>query len=170
MSCSHHRVHTRRAICLLAIGVLGAGAAACTSSAPPSVDTDGPNPAIAQVSARVMRYFEAISTGDSAAVADGLADDYRLVGVSGALWNKSQRIQELSANGPAFGTVTPSEVEIRLYDSTAVVIGLATILEPADTIRERFTQVWVLDRTSWRMVSGQITAVETPLPSPPPQA
>ncbi|MEO8479997.1 MAG: nuclear transport factor 2 family protein [Gemmatimonadota bacterium] len=131
--------------------------------------TDGPNPAIAQVSARVTRYFEAISTGDSAAVADGLADDYRLVGVSGALWNKSQRIQELSANGPAFGTVTPSEVEIRLFDGTAVVIGLATIFEPTDTIRERFTQVWVLDRTRWRMVSGQITAVETPLPSPPPQ-
>ncbi len=120
---------------------------------------------------RATRLFAKglICTGDSATVSDGLADDYRLIGVSGALWNKSQRIQELSGNGPAFGTVTPSEVEIRIFDGTAVVMGLATILEPADTIRERFTQVWVLDRTRWRMVSGQITAVAMPLPAPPPQ-
>jgi len=114
------------------------------------------------VQQRVLNYFTAMRTGDSATIAGFLAQDYRLIGMSGTLWTRSERLKELSAKGPAFESIEPSELDVCLFDSVAVVTGLVTIHDQGEVIRERFTQVWLEQSNVWQMRLGQITAVARP--------
>ncbi|MGE0442853.1 MAG: nuclear transport factor 2 family protein [Gemmatimonadales bacterium] len=49
------------------------------------------------------------------ALAQMLSDDYQLVGMSGAVWTKSERLQELTANGSAFPAIVLKDATIRRY-------------------------------------------------------
>jgi ketosteroid isomerase-like protein len=111
---------------------------------------------------RVASYFDAMAKGDMNVVAKALADDYRVVGGDGKEETRNERLAWLTQNKSALTALTPRELRVRVYGSSAVVTGV--VLIPADAkgpeVRERFTQVWVKRDTSWQMVSGQITIVK----------
>lgn len=143
----------------------------CPSKAPgPRPEHGQPDQAATSQDVRnhVAAYFAAIRTGDSSSLAHMLAEDYQLVGMSGAVWTKAERLQELTANGSAFPSIALKDATVRLYGPTAIVIGLVEIQDGADLIQERFTQVWLRTDTTWQMVSGQITPIAasaTPRPA-----
>lgn len=120
----------------------------------------GQAPGVEQVVAgRVRGYFAAMGKGDLAVVAQSLAGDYVVIGGDGKLETRAERLAWLRANARDLTTITPREVQVRVYDRTAVVVGLVELRPDANMplITERFTQVWVHRGKDWRMVSGQIT-------------
>ena len=93
------------------------------------------------------------------------ADDFIGVGPSGTVRTKPQVISDFTSGDLKFQSITTDEVQVRVYDNTAVETGLSMMVGqdkgkavPRDT---RFTRVWVKQQGSWRLVanhySSQIT-------------
>ena len=86
------------------------------------------------------------------------ADDFIGVGPSGAVRTKPQVISDFTSGALKFQSITTDEVQVRVYENTAVETGLSTMLGqdkgkavPRDT---RFTRVWVKQQGSWRLVAN----------------
>jgi ketosteroid isomerase-like protein len=93
------------------------------------------------------------------------ADDFIGVGPSGTVRTKTQVISDFTSGDLKFQSITTDEVQVRVYENTAVETGLSTMVGqdkgktvPRDT---RFTRVWVKQQGRWRLVanhySSQIT-------------
>ena len=86
------------------------------------------------------------------------ADDFIGVGPSGTVRTKPQVISDFTSGALKFQSITTDEVQVRVYENTAVETGLSTMLGqdkgkavPRDT---RFTRVWVKQQGSWRLVAN----------------
>jgi hypothetical protein len=121
-----------------------------------------PEGASQALSRQVHAYFVGMGSGDIAGIERALAADYIVIGGDGKLETRAERLAWLRSNAKDLADITPSQVLVRLYGDTGVVTGLVEIvLEPgAPAIRERFTQVWVMEGGVWKMVTGQITVVK----------
>src|SRR5215204_1217652 len=93
------------------------------------------------------------------------AADFIGVGPSGRVRTKPQVISDFTSGDLKFQSITSDEVQVRVYENTAVESGLSTMIGqdkgkavPRDT---RFTRVWVKQQGRWRLVanhySSQIT-------------
>ena len=93
------------------------------------------------------------------------AADFIGVGPSGTVRTKPQVISDFTSGDLKFQSITTDEVQVRVYENTAVETGLSTMVGqdkgkvvPRDT---RFTRVWVKQQGRWRLVanhySSQIT-------------
>jgi uncharacterized protein (TIGR02246 family) len=86
------------------------------------------------------------------------ADDFIGVGPSGTVRTKPQVIADFTAGDLKFQSITTDEVQVRVYENTAVETGLSTMvgqdkgkIVPQDT---RFTRVWVKQKGRWRLVAN----------------
>jgi uncharacterized protein (TIGR02246 family) len=86
------------------------------------------------------------------------ADDFIGVGPSGTVRTKPQVIADFTAGDLKFQSITTDEVQVRVYENTAVETGLSTMVGqdkgkavPRDT---RFTRVWVKQQGRWRLVAN----------------
>ena len=86
------------------------------------------------------------------------ADDFIGVGPSGTVRSKAQVLSDFASGTLKFHSITTDEVQVRIYDNTAVETGLSTMIGqdkgypvPRDT---RFTRVWVKQQGSWRLVAN----------------
>jgi uncharacterized protein (TIGR02246 family) len=86
------------------------------------------------------------------------ADDFIGVGPSGTVRTKPQVISDFTAGDLKFQSITTDEVQVRVYENTAVETGLSTMVGqdkgkavPRDT---RFTRVWVKQQGRWRLVAN----------------
>src|SRR5437879_5573285 len=86
------------------------------------------------------------------------ADDFIGVGPSGTVRTKVQVISDFTAGDLKFQSITTDEVQVRVYENTAVETGLSTMVGqdkgkavPRDT---RFTRVWVKRQGRWRLVAN----------------
>ncbi|HEX4653429.1 MAG TPA: nuclear transport factor 2 family protein [Candidatus Udaeobacter sp.] len=86
------------------------------------------------------------------------ADDFIGVGPSGTVRTKPQVISDFTSGNLKFQSITTDEVQVRLYENTAVETGLSTMVGqdkgkavPRDT---RFTRVWVKQQGRWRLVAN----------------
>jgi uncharacterized protein (TIGR02246 family) len=102
--------------------------------------------------------IQAQLSADVAALNRIYADDFIGVGPSGTVRNKAQVILDFTSGALTFQSITTDEVQVRLYESTAVETGLSTMVGqdkgkavPSDT---RFTRVWVKQRGQWRLVAN----------------
>jgi len=97
--------------------------------------------------------------GADASALDRLyADDFIGVGPSGTVRNKAQVISDFTSGELKFQSITTDEVQIRVYENTAVETGLSTMIGqdkgkavPRDT---RFTRVWVRRHGRWQLVAN----------------
>ena len=121
-----------------------------------------PADATQALSSRVRAYFVDMGSGDIEGIERTLAADYLVIGGDGKLETRAERLAWLRSNVKDLADITPSEVVVRLYGKTGIVTGLVEISlgGSAPPIRERFTQVWVMESDAWKMVSGQITLVK----------
>jgi uncharacterized protein (TIGR02246 family) len=86
------------------------------------------------------------------------ADDFIGVGPSGTVRTKPQVISDFTSGTLNFQSITTDEVQVRVYENTAVETGLSTMVGqdkgkavPRDT---RFTRVWVKQQGRWRLVAN----------------
>ena len=80
------------------------------------------------------------------------------VGPSGTVRTKPQVILDFTSGDLKFQSITTDEVQVRVYENTAVETGLSTMVGqdkgkavPRDT---RFTRVWVKQEGHWRLVAN----------------
>jgi uncharacterized protein (TIGR02246 family) len=99
---------------------------------------------------------------DAAALDRIYADDFIGVGPSGTVRTKTQVISDFTSGDLRFQSITTDEVQVRVYENTAVETGLSTMVGqdkgkavPRDT---RFTRVWVKQRGSWRLVANHYSS------------
>jgi hypothetical protein len=118
--------------------------------------------AIQVLSRQVRAYFVDMGDGDIAGIERALAADYLVIGGDGKLETRAERLAWLRSNVKDLADIEPSELLVRMYGNTGIVTGLVEIVldSSAPPIRERFTQVWVLESGAWKMVTGQITVVK----------
>ena len=90
------------------------------------------------------------------------ADDFIGVGPSGTVRTKPQVISDFTSGDLKFQSITTDEVQVRIYENTAVETGLSTMVGqdkgktvPRDT---RFTRVWVKQQGRWRLVANHYSS------------
>ena len=81
---------------------------------------------------------------------------------SGVQDNKESYIASIASGKSSYVTITPEELQHRVYGKTGVNTGIVSILQQAadgaqTTIRLRFTDVYVYADKRWQMVSWQST-------------
>ena len=93
------------------------------------------------------------------------AADFIGVGPSGRVRTKPQVISDFTSGDLKFQSITTDEVQLRVYENTAVETGLSTMIGqdkgkavPLDT---RFTRVWVKQQGSWRLVANHYSSQTT---------
>ena len=86
------------------------------------------------------------------------ADDFIGVGPSGTVRTKPQVLSDFTSRTLKFQSITTDDVQVRIYENTAVETGLSTMIGqdkgktvPRDT---RFTRVWVKQHGRWRLVAN----------------
>jgi uncharacterized protein (TIGR02246 family) len=86
------------------------------------------------------------------------ANDFIGVGPSGTVRTKLQVISDFTSGDLKFQSIATDEVQVRVYENTAVETGLSTMVGqdkgkavPRDT---RFTRVWVKQQGRWRLVAN----------------
>ena len=99
---------------------------------------------------------------DAAALDRIYADDFIGVGPSGTVRTKAQVISDFTSGDLKFQSITTDEVQVRVYENTAVETGLSTMsgqdkgkAVPRDT---RFTRVWVKQQGRWRLVANHYSS------------
>jgi uncharacterized protein (TIGR02246 family) len=101
--------------------------------------------------------------GADAATLDRIyADDFIGVGPSGTVRTKPQVIADFTSGDLKFQSITTDEVQVRVYENTAVETGLSTMVGrdkgkavPRDT---RFTRVWIKRQGRWRLVANHYSS------------
>ena len=90
------------------------------------------------------------------------ADDFMGVGPSGTVRSKAQVISDFTSGDLKFQSIVTDEVQVRVYENTAVETGLSTMIGqdkgkavPRDT---RFTRVWVKQHGRWRLVANHYSS------------
>lgn len=81
---------------------------------------------------------------------------------SGVQDNKESYIASIASGKSSYVTITPEEMQQRVYGKTGINTGIVSILQQAadgaqTTIRLRFTDVFVYADKRWQMVSWQST-------------
>jgi uncharacterized protein (TIGR02246 family) len=102
--------------------------------------------------------IQAQISADAVALDRIYADDFIGVGPSGTVRTKAQVISDFTSGSLKFQSITTAEVQVRVYENTAVETGLSTMsgqdkgkAVPRDT---RFTRVWVKQKGQWRLVAN----------------
>jgi uncharacterized protein (TIGR02246 family) len=102
--------------------------------------------------------IQAQISADAVALDRIYADDFIGVGPSGTVRTKPQVISDFTSGNLKFQSITTDEVQIRIYENTAVETGLSTMVGqdkgkavPRDT---RFTRVWIKQQGQWRLVAN----------------
>src|SRR5213595_2927080 len=93
------------------------------------------------------------------------AVDFIGVGPSGTVRTKPQVISDFTSGNLKFQSITTDEVQVRVYENTAVETGFSTMIGqdkgkavPRDT---RFTRVWVKQQGNWRLVANHYSSQTT---------
>jgi uncharacterized protein (TIGR02246 family) len=86
------------------------------------------------------------------------AEDFIGIGPSGTVRHKPQVLSDFTSGHLKFQSITTDEVQVRVYENTAVETGLSTMVGqdkgkavPRDN---RFTRVWVKQQGRWRLVAN----------------
>jgi uncharacterized protein (TIGR02246 family) len=102
---------------------------------------------------------------DAAALDRIYADDFIGIGPSGAARTKPQVLADFTSHNLKFQSITTDEVQVRVYENTAVETGLSTMIGqdkgkivPRDN---RFTRVWVKQQGRWRLVANHYSPLIT---------
>ena len=103
---------------------------------------------------------------DAAALDRIYADDFIGVGPSGTVRTKKQVILDFTSGTLKFQSITTDEVQVRVYENTAVETGLSTMdgQDKGKTVprNTRFTRVWVKHQGFWRLVANHYSVRSAP--------
>ncbi len=98
----------------------------------------------------------AIARGDQTTYDELLTDDFSWIFVSGRVINRQQMIEAI---GPV--EIKERDKTIRVYENTAVVTGIASLIAGGRPLTERFVRVWVKGiNGAWQLAYFQATEIE----------
>jgi ketosteroid isomerase-like protein len=104
-------------------------------------------------------YIRAFLEGDAAWYDKHLAHDFKYISGSGAVVDRSTFLQ-LTAAGSGFADYELHDVTVRIYGGTALIQALGVFKRPDGASgRNRYTDVYVRDDGTWKVVSAQVTPV-----------
>jgi ketosteroid isomerase-like protein len=107
------------------------------------------------------RRFEAMRTGDWAALDGALADDLTYVHSTARLESKAEHIANLRAGKPHYRGIAPRERRARVHGNVGVVNGVSDMHVERDGKEQRFTvrylAVYAKAGEQWRMIAWQST-------------
>ena len=110
--------------------------------------------------------LDAMMRNDTALLEKVATDDYTITNPLGMVITKAQAIA--GAKNFKFESLTPDDVQVRVYGDAAVVTGRATVKgqlkTPAATMQDisgqyRYTRVYVKQEGQWRLVAHQMTPI-----------
>ena len=126
---------------------------------------DEPDPE-KQVAALSERHRVAAVKGDTKALDAVLADDWVVVGPTGAVDTKRQQEKKIKDGSLVFKAIDVKEVKVRMHGDTAVVMGLYHIKATVNGRKVdgvfRNTGVFAKQAGEWRCVFNQVTPVAKP--------
>ena len=109
------------------------------------------------------RWMEAYVRRDTAFLEQYLADDYVSTFPDGTVLDKQGEIESLKSGDIALTEMTPSEMNVRMYDGAAVITGRSTIKANVKGEKVsgeyRFTDVWIKQDNRWLAVASQVTRI-----------
>jgi len=107
------------------------------------------------------RRFEAMRTGDWAALDAALADDLVYVHSTARQESKAEHVANLRAGKPHYRGIAPRERRARVHGNVGVVNGVSDMLVERDGKENRFTvrylAVYAKAGEQWRMIAWQST-------------
>jgi hypothetical protein len=110
------------------------------------------------------QYDSALIKMDTAFFKSLYADEFIMVTTEGKTRNKQQQIFNLVNSGLKIEYGKSDEVEVRVFDSSAVLtgrfIGKATVKDNIIDIRERYSTTWVRRNGEWKMVSEHASNIQ----------
>ncbi len=107
------------------------------------------------------RRFEAMRTGDWAALDAALADDLVYVHSTARQESKAEHVANLRAGKPHYRGIAPRERRARVHGNVGVVNGVSDMHVERDGKENRFTvrylAVYAKAGEQWRMIAWQST-------------
>ncbi|MDA5194440.1 nuclear transport factor 2 family protein [Govanella unica] len=105
----------------------------------------------------------AMIAGDGAVLRDIFAEDSTWIHSSGQLDAREAFIGKIESGASQYLTIERSEITVRIYESVAIVSGIATMNvlaggEPR-SLRNRFTNMWAVRAGRPVLVSAQSTKI-----------
>ena len=101
---------------------------------------------------------------DANTVASMMTDDLTFTHANAVVENKTQFIEALKTRRLQYQDLTDEDITVRVHGSTGVVSGICRILVDASgtmiDIRVEFTELWVKEQESWKMMLWHATEVK----------
>ena len=107
--------------------------------------------------------FEAMVRGDLVALAQILSEDLTYTHTTGVVDSKAQLIASLESGQRHYESITPQDVQVRVYGPVGVVTGVSLMRtkgrgrNEASSFRIRFLDVYAKKLDRWQLVAWQST-------------
>ena len=136
--------------------------AVATLASAQAVPTNRPLSAEGELRAAEQRLVDAERDGDTATLNRMLAEEFVATGATGIQTKKADFIDWYSPKHYKY--MTAEELDIRVYGSTAVVLGKCRQLNlnAGEEEATRFTDVWVKRDGQWIIVAEHFSLLKTP--------
>jgi len=111
-----------------------------------------------------QQFFSAMIRSDLAALDRILTNDFILIDVIRASEvSKTMLLSVIQSGQLRFETIAPSDVRVRLYDRTAIIIGRTQMHgwfgEAPFSVQSRYTHVYIQYPDQWCLASAQGTPI-----------
>jgi len=111
-----------------------------------------------------MQYDSAIVKNDTGMLKQIFAEEFSYTTTEGQVRNREQQLNSIASDGLKIEFAKSDQVEIDVYDSTAVVsgrfMGKGIYKDNIIDIKERYLSVWVKRNGAWVLVKEQGTAIQ----------
>ena len=111
-----------------------------------------------------QRYDSALLNSDTASLNKIFAQEFSYTTPEGQVRTREQQLNNIATGGLNLEFGKSDEVEVMLYDSTAIVtgrfLGKGVFKENIIDIKERYTSVWVKKDGQWKLVKEQGTFIQ----------
>jgi ketosteroid isomerase-like protein len=144
------------------------GAGGCGGGEP----VDGDKATVAELSRQADAWDRAIVAKDRDAVANNMAEDFRIIDGYGNVDGKQEFLADILDPRLRIDPYTVEEFEVRLYGDTALLSGRTHMTGAFDgqpfESNYRYIDIYVRRDGAWQIVSVQITRLPAASPAKPP--
>jgi hypothetical protein len=121
-----------------------------------------------------FQYFDARLTNDTATARQILTEEYTGINSNGVLENRTSALRlpmNLTPSGRPIAGFDHDSVQVRVYGTTAVMIGVRRPLTPSGPMGAgvRFTMLFVRRENRWQIAASQATDIVRSSPPTAPQ-